>query len=251
LIQYIKKGVIILHFSRPLVTVFYMTFDLSIIISSTIATLTVITFVLIATKQMTHLKPNKLQNIIEWIVEFVQDIMINTIGKSDNLFILTTGITLLLYILVSNLLGIPFSFITTGEHTTQWIKSPTADAHVTMTLALMMIVYTHFIDIKLHGFKGYLRSYIKPFSALFPIVLIEQFATTLTLGLRLFGNIYAGEIMISLLTISVTSGFLPALLSSIPLLIWQGFCIFIGIIQAYIFVTLTMVYIANRVNQTH
>jgi F-type H+-transporting ATPase subunit a len=66
------------------------------------------------------------------------------------------------------------------------------------------------------------------------------------LGLRLFGNIYAGEVMLAFLASAVTQGFFVAVLASIPMLIWQAFCIFIGVIQAYIFVTLTMVYIAHR-----
>jgi F-type H+-transporting ATPase subunit a len=115
-----------------------------------------------------------------------------------------------------------------------------------MTLAIMIIAYTHFIDIRLHGLKHYLLSFFQPFKALFAINILEQFATTLTLGLRLFGNIYAGEVMLALLAGAVTHGFAVASLAAIPMLIWQAFCVFIGAIQAYIFVTLTMVYIAHR-----
>jgi F-type H+-transporting ATPase subunit a len=115
-----------------------------------------------------------------------------------------------------------------------------------MTLAIMIIAYTHFIDIRLHGFKHYALSFFKPFKALFAINILEQFATTLTLGLRLFGNIYAGEVMLTLLAGAVTQGFAAASLAVLPMLIWQAFCVFIGAIQAYIFVTLTMVYIAHR-----
>jgi F-type H+-transporting ATPase subunit a len=66
----------------------------------------------------------------------------------------------------------------------------------------------------------------------FPINAIEQLATTLTLGLRLFGIIYAGEVMLALLASAVTQGFAIAALASVPMLIWQAFCIFIGTIQA-------------------
>lgn len=121
----------------------------------------------------------------------------------------------------------------------------------------MMIVYTHFIDIRLNGFKSYLKSFFKPFKALFVINILEQFATTLTLGLRLFGNIYAGEVMLAILAGAVTNGFNSGwitgigagLLTAFPMIIWQAFCLFIGGIQAYIFVTLFMVYIGQRLNE--
>ncbi|EKN70206.1 F0F1 ATP synthase subunit A [Neobacillus bataviensis LMG 21833] len=184
---------------------------------------------------------------MEWILEFVKDIMNSSMVASNNLFILSTGVALLMYLFIANLMGVPFSIITVEEHPVAWWKSPTADAHVTMTLAIMIIAYTHFIDIRLHGFKHFFISFFKPFKILFPINAIEQLATTLTLGLRLFGNIYAGEVMLALIANTVTHGFFISLLASVPMIIWQAFCIFIGAIQAYIFVTLTMVYIAHRI----
>lgn len=245
-----------MHSTRPLVQIFGMTFDLSIILTSTISALIVLIFVYICTRYITEKKPGKLQNLMEWIIDFVENIMINSIGSKENFFILSAGVGLILYLFVANILGIPFSIIAGEEHATWW-KSPTADAHVTLTLAIMMIVYTHFIAIRLHGFKNYLLSFFKPFKALFVINILEQVATTLTLGLRLFGNIYAGEVMLAILAGAVTKGFNAGwftglgagLLTAAPMMIWQAFCLFIGGIQAYIFVTLFMVYIGQRVNE--
>ncbi len=183
---------------------------------------------------------------MEWVIEFVKDIMNTCMGASNNLFILSTGVTLMMYLVIANFMGIPFSIVTSKDQPVIWWKSPTADAHVTMTLAIMIIIYTHFLDIRTNGLKHYFLSFFRPFAALFPINLIEQFSTTLTLGLRLFGNIYAGEVMLALLASSVTHGFVTAFLTAVPMIIWQAFCIFIGAIQAYIFVTLTMVYISHR-----
>lgn len=235
-----------MHYTRPLVTWFNLTFDLSIVLTSTIASIIVFFIAILSVRNLTIKTPKMWQNFMEWIIEFVQNIMQTTIGRADNLFILSTGVALLMFIFIANLLGLPFSYVTgTNEHISWW-KSPTADAHVPMTLAIMMMAYTHFIDIRMHGFKHYFLGYFKPFKFLFIINILEQFCTTLTLGLRLFGNIYAGEIMLSILAGSINNGLLPAVLASIPMIIWQGFCIFIGGIQAYIFVTLTMVYIAHR-----
>lgn len=232
--------------TRPQVVLFNVTFDLSIILTSTIAAIIVFLIAYLFTLKPAADVPKKWQNFMEWVIEFVKDIMNNTIGASSNLFILSTGVVLLMYLFIANLMGIPFSVATAEKNSVVWWKSPTADAHVTMTLAIMIIAYTHFIDIRMHGFRHFFLSFFKPFKILFPINAIEQFATTLTLGLRLFGNIYAGEVMLALLAGAVTHGFVIASLASIPMMIWQAFCIFIGAIQAYIFVTLTMVYIAHR-----
>jgi len=236
-----------MDYSRPLFTWFNLTFDISIILTSTLASLAVFLLALLSVRNLSLKTPAKWQNFMEWIVEFVQDIMQSSMGKADNLFILSTGIALLMFIFISNLLGLPFNFITGIEQPISWWKSPTADAHVTMTLAIMIMAYTHFIDIRLHGFKHYILGYFRPFKFLFVINIMEQFCTTLTLGLRLFGNLYAGEMMMGLLAGAITNGLLAAVLISVPMLLWQGFCLFIGAIQAYIFVTLTMVYIGHRV----
>ncbi|WP_251552224.1 F0F1 ATP synthase subunit A [Neobacillus muris] len=232
--------------TRPQVVWLGLTFDLSIILTSTAAAAIVFLIAYLTTRNPSVHVPKKAQNFMEWIIEFVKDIMNSSMGASNNLFVLSTGVTLMMYLFIANFMGIPFSIVTVEEQPVTWWKSPTADAHVTMTLAIMIIIYTHFIDIRTNGLKHYLLSFFKPFAALFPINLIEQFSTTLTLGLRLFGNIYAGEVMLALLASAVTHGIVNAFLAAVPMLIWQAFCLFIGAIQAYIFVTLTMVYISHR-----
>lgn len=231
--------------AKPLVQFLGLTFDLSIVITVTVSSLLAMLVVFITSRKLTSETPNNLQNFIEWIIEFVQNIMAHTMSKTNNVFIVSTGVTLLVYLFIANILGLPFSFMT-GENHVSWWKSPTADAHVTMTLAIMIMVYTHFIDIRAHGFKSYVMGYFKPFKPLFIINLLEQLSTTLTLGLRLFGNIYAGEVMLGILVSSLQKGLLAALFATLPLALWQGYGIFIGAIQAYIFVTLTMVYIGHR-----
>lgn len=242
--------------SRPLVKLFGLTFDLSTILTSTLAALIVLFIAHLCTRHLTAQKPGKLQNAFEWPVEFVQNMMETSIGGKGNVFILSGGVGLLLYLFIANILGIPFA-LEIGKNHTLWWKSPTADAHVTMTLAMMMILYTHLMAIRLHGLKNYFKSFLKPFKPLVIINIIEQLATTLILGLRLFGNIYAGEVMLSVLTGAVGSSFDSGLLAGIgtgllvavPLAIWQAFCLFIAAIQSYIFVTLFMIYIGIRLNE--
>ena len=96
------------------------------------------------------------------------------------------------------------------------------------------------------------KTFVTPMWWLFPIKLIEEFANTLTLGLRLYGNIYAGEVLLGLLAglagMWSGGGIIAAI---IPTLAWQGFSIFVGTIQSYIFVMLTMVYMSHKVSQDH
>ncbi|MGM0904392.1 MAG: F0F1 ATP synthase subunit A [Bacillota bacterium] len=233
-----------MHSNRPLVKLFGLTFDLSIILTTSIAALIVFMIIVLCTRKLKERTPGKWQNFLEWMIEQVENIMHSSIGNRNNLFILSFGVVLFLYLFIANMMGIPFSFVA-GEKSFVWWKSPTADPHITMTMSIMMIVYIHFIDIRLHGIKKYLLSYIKPIKVLLPINVLEQFSTSQTLGLRLFGNIYAGEVMLTLLASSIVSGLGMGLLAAVPMVLWQAFCIFI----AYLFVLLTMVYIGQRVNE--
>lgn len=93
-----------------------------------------------------------------------------------------------------------------------------------------------------------MNSYIRPVAPLMPIKLLEEFTNTLTLALRLYGNIYAGEILLGLIASLANSGGMVTWIVGIPLqVVWQGFSIFIGSIQAFVFTTLTMVYMAHKI----
>ncbi|RIO63328.1 ATP synthase F0 subunit A, partial [Mammaliicoccus sciuri] len=134
-----------------------------------------------------------------------------------------------------------------------WWKSPTADATVTLTLSTLVILLTHYYGVKMTGTKGYFQNYTKPIFLL-PINIFEEFTSTLTLGLRLYGNIFAGELLLGLLAGLVTGDSTRAwgwIIGLPGLVVWQGFSIFIGTIQAYIFVMLSMVYMSHKVQDSH
>lgn len=213
-----------------------------------VAALIVFLIAFISTRNL-KLKPTGMQNFMEWVMDFVKNIIgSNMDWKTGGKFHIL-GITLIMFIFVANMLGLPFSVVIHGE---LWWKSPTADPIVTMTLAVMIIVLSNYYGVKAKGFKGYLGSFAQPMAFLFPLKIIEEFANTLTLGLRLYGNIYAGEILLGLLagmgTLWGGFGFFAAV---VPTMIWQGFSIFIGAIQSFIFVMLTMVYMNHKVSEDH
>jgi F-type H+-transporting ATPase subunit a len=154
-----------------------------------------------------------------------------------------------MYIFVSNMIGLPFAIVVDE---TLWWKSPTADPMITLTLAVMVVALSHFYGVKLKGVKGYGQGFFSPMKFLFPLKIIEEFANTLTLGLRLYGNIFAGELLLSLLAGGLAHQGIIGTIAAVPLtLLWQGFSVFVGSIQAYIFTMLTMVYMSHKVSHDH
>lgn len=195
-----------------------------------------------------QMKPTGMQNFMEWAVDFVKGIIGDTMDWKTGKVFLPLGLTLITYILVSNLVGVATVGVVGHD---LWWKSPTADATLTLTLSAMVIVLTHFYGIKMQGVKGYLKGYVSPMPVMLPFKIIEEFTNTLTLGLRLFGNIYAGEVLLGLLVGLAMSGPFGLLGSALPMMAWQGFSLFIGAIQAFIFTMLTMVYMSHKVSSDH
>ncbi|MBM7690682.1 F-type H+-transporting ATPase subunit a [Peribacillus deserti] len=224
-----------------------LNFNLANLLMITIASLIVFIIALASTRKLA-MKPTGAQNFMEWVMDFVKGLINSTMDWQTGGRFLLLGMTLLMYIFVSNMLGLPFSVVIGHE---LWWKSPTADPAITMTLATMVVGLSHYYAIKMKGTKAYLKSYVEPMKFLFPIKIIEEFANTLTMGLRLYGNIYAGEILLALLAGMATSGIGGTLGAILPMLAWQGFSIFVGAIQAFIFTMLTMVYLAHKVAEDH
>lgn len=181
-------------------------------------------------------------------MDFVKGIIKNNMDWKTGGRFHVLGITLIMFVFVANVLGLPFAIVWDDK---LWWKSPTADPVVTLTLASMVVVLTHFYGVRQKGLGGYLKTYFQPIPFLMPLKIIEEFANTLTLGLRLYGNIFAGEILIGLLAALGASSIFGMVGAVVPALAWLGFSVFIGAIQAFIFVMLTMVYMAHKVSTDH
>lgn len=194
------------------------------------------------------MKPTGKQNFIEWVLDFVRGIVSSAMDWKTGSRFLMLGMTLIMYIFISNMLGLPFNVVVGHE---LWWKSPTADPTITLTLSLMVMGLAHYYGIRMKGFGGYAKDFISPMPLLFPLKIVEEFANTLTLGLRLYGNIYAGEVLLALIAGLATSGVPGLLAGSVTMIAWQGFSIFIGAIQAFIFTMLTMVYLSHKVSHDH
>ncbi len=233
----------------------FLDFNLSNVLMMLIASTIVFLIVFIASRNL-QMKPKGRQNFIEFLVDFIRNIIGSTMDWKTGGRFLALGITLLLYIAVSNLLGLPFAI--SVDHQLWW-KSPTADPTITLTLAVMVVALSHYYGIKMKGLGEYTKEFFRPLPFLFPLKIIEEFANTLTLGLRLYGNIFAGEILLGLLAGLAVNGYADGIgsgiigtIAAIPtMMAWQGFSIFVGLIQAFIFTMLTMVYLAHKVSQEH
>ncbi|MCG1009896.1 F0F1 ATP synthase subunit A [Salinicoccus sp. ID82-1] len=228
-----------------------VTFNLSTVMMIIISSLVVFLVAFFMTRNLSVRPTGKSQVLMEVLMNFVKGIISGNMAWKQGGRFHFLALTLILYIFVANMLGLPFAFIAPDEDHTLWWKSPTADPSVTLTLASLMIVLTHYYGIKMRGTKAYLKSYVQPVWFMAPFKFIEEFTYNLTLGLRLYGNIYAGEILLSLLIMVMASGALGFVGGFIPLMIWQGFSIYIGVIQAFIFVMLSMVYLSHKVSDDH
>ncbi|MER1984342.1 MAG: F0F1 ATP synthase subunit A [Solibacillus sp.] len=233
------------HFDLGFMT---LTFNLSTVMMLVISALIVFLIAVLSTRKLA-LKPTGAQNFMEWVMDFVRGIIKSNMDWKTGGRFHILGITLIMFIAVSNLIGLPLGGIVYGHDL--WWKSPTADPTVTMTLAALILVLSQYYGVKMLGTGGYTKTFFQPMSFMFPLKIIEEFANTLTLGLRLYGNIYAGEILITLIAGLATSSALGFVGAIVPMMAWQGFSIFIGLIQAFIFTMLTMVYLSHKVSTDH
>jgi len=237
-----------MNHGEPIREILGIPFNLSNVLMITVSTLIVFIIAVLCTRRL-QMKPTGAQNFLEWVVDFVKGIVNSNMDwKTGGRFHLL-GVTLIMYVFVSNMLGLPFAFYINGDELL-W-KSPTADPIITLTLAIMVVGLSHYYGVKLQGPKKYVKGFFKPMAFMFPMKLMEEFSNTLTLGLRLYGNIYAGEVLLNLLVNLAKVSIIGAIAAFPMMMVWQAFSIFIGAIQAFIFTLLTMVYISHKVSDDH
>jgi len=170
-------------------------------------------------------KISGLQNFFEIIISFVEEQM-EKIGGKDVLIAVPFIATLFMFILFSNLLSLIPKFI-----------SPTGSLSTTIALSLCLIIMDIFYRTKRKGVLGYFKKYLKPSPIMLPLNIITNFSGTVSMAIRLYGNIMSGFI-ISLVLLQVaflTLGF-PVFVQMITLVT--------SVVQAYIFAVLAMIYIS-------
>jgi F-type H+-transporting ATPase subunit a len=193
--------------------------------------------------------PEGKQNIAEILVESLNNFFKQNIGHHWKPFAPYLG-TILIFLFVANIVSI-FNILPSGEflyHFTHLdffehfefdIAPPTKDINVTLALAVMSILLVMFSGIVIKGPKKFLKSFLEPVIIMLPFKILDYFTRPLSLCMRLFGNIFAAYILMEMLY-SVMPIIIPAIFSIY-------FDLFDGGLQAFIFVFLTSIYIAETI----
>lgn len=204
--------------------------------------------------------PNKKQTFIELLYDFV-DTQVKDIFHGDRKFVVGVCMTVFIWVFFMNAMKfIPVDFVATFMGwfgVKNWKPVATADINTTLALALSVISLVIVFSVKFKGFGGYLHELfctpfhgsgpistiiLAPFNFLFQ--LIELVSKPLSLALRLYGNMYAGEIIFLLIALMSAAGFTGIFLGGILHAAWAIFHILVVPLQAFIFMMLTAVYLS-------
>lgn len=229
--------------TNPSVTLFGIEFDLTILAMSLITVLVVFGLVAWSSRGLT-IKPKGKQNVIEYLYDFVRDTISPKLGRYTDHYSLFFFV-LFLFLIVANNLGLLVKLET--DHFNLW-TSPTSVFAVDFTLSLIVALMCHVEGVRKNGWKGYLTGFLQPYPAMLPMNLLEEVTNVLSLSLRLFGNIFVGEVMTSLILQLSSVSIALAPVALILNLLWAGFSIFISCIQAYVFIILASTYLGNKIN---
>lgn len=170
--------------------------------------------------------PGKPQIVLETVIGFFYDFFQGILGEKGKRYI-PYLITVILYIGFANIIGI-FGF-----------KPPTKDLNVTVALSVMSIVLIEYAHIRAKGLKQRMKDFAAPIAIVAPINFLELFIRPLSLCMRLFGNVLGAYVVMELIKLVV-----PIV---IPVFLSLYFDIFDGFIQAYVFVFLTSLFVAEGI----
>ena len=201
--------------------------------------------------------PNRRQAFVEILIDFVDEQAKGIFHHGDrNRFIAPLALTVFVWVVLMNAMDfLPVDWIALATHHVSdhgFRVVPTADVNTTFALSISVLVLTLYFSISVKGVGGWVHElFCAPFGAhplLWPanflFQMVEYVSKTLSHSLRLFGNMYAGEILFLLLWMWAATGVSGAIFGSILGLGWAIFHILIVLLQAYIFMMLTIVYLS-------
>jgi F-type H+-transporting ATPase subunit a len=210
------------------------------VVITTIFVFSIIAIISFLGNQNLKVIPEGLQNLTEYITEFIRDLAKTQIGEEEYLKWVPFLGTIFLFIFVSNWSGALFPWrlleIPNGE-----LAAPTNDINTTVALALLTSIAYFYAGISKKGF-GYFKRYLQPTPFLLPINILEDFTKPLSLSFRLFGNILADELVVAVLIALVP------LVIPIPIMVLG---LFTSAIQALVFSTLAGAYIGESLEDHH
>ena len=203
--------------------------------------------------------PTGLQNFVEMLVDFVNDSVRGSFsGKND--LVAPLALTVFCWVFLMNLMDlvpvdlVPWLFSLVGVHYMKIV--PTTDPNITFAMAIGVFMLIIYYSIKIKGVGGFVgeltgmpfqtdNMLLKPFTTVVNLILegVNLIAKPISLSLRLFGNMYAGEMIFILIALMYSGGVALALFGGGLQLIWAIFHILVITLQAFIFMTLTIVYL--------
>ncbi len=202
-------------FGQPVTTTVVTTWGLIVLVSAAA----------IVAGRNVHQQPTGWQAVLEWSLGGIGDLLDEMAGNGQRYVPLVASIGA--FVLVANL-----SSILPG------VEAPTADLNTPVALAIVVFFSTHYFGIRQRGLWTYLASFARPVPLLLPINILTDLSRSLSLSIRLFGNMLSHQVIVAVLLI-ILPLVVPAIL--------QVFGLAIGVLQAYIFTVLTAVYIGGAV----
>lgn len=204
----------------------HISLNATIVFTWAVSAMLVIGSWLITRKLSTETRFSRWQNVLEVLVVGMQDQIRGVSRQEPGRYLPFVG-TLFVFIAVSNLLSILPGY-----------QPPTGSLSTTTALAICVFIAVPIFGIAEQGFAGYLKHYIQPSVFMLPFNLIGELSRTIALAVRLFGNVMSSTMIVAIL-LSIAPLFFPIIMQALGLLI--------GLIQAYIFAVLAMVYIASAI----
>ena len=227
--------------AHPHATWLGLTVNTDTVLSTAIAGIVVLALAFFLRAKVTSTGvPNGVQLFWEAITVQMRGQIEAAIGMRIAPFVLPLAVTIFVFILISNWLSVlPLQYQEHG-HTVELLTPAAGDINYVLALALFVFVCYHAAGIWRRGIIGHPIKLLKGHVAfLAPINLVEELAKPISLSLRLFGNIFAGGILVSLIAL------FPAWIMWAPNAIWKSFDLFVGAIQAFIFSILTILYFSQ------
>ncbi|MBN9620539.1 MAG: F0F1 ATP synthase subunit A [Actinobacteria bacterium] len=211
-----------------------LTLNGNTIIGTLVAGLFIVLIGFLIRRKASATKPTKLQLVFETISQQVEEQVESSMGVRTAPWVVPFAMALFVFILIANWIAV----IPTGNHP-EYAPPPASDVNLTYALAIVVIGTMHVVGVRKRGFKGYYGHLFRKPRVLIPLNILEEIIKPVTLSLRLFGNIFAGTIMVALIAA------LPAWILWAPTVLWKLFDMFIGLIQAFIFGLLTILYLSS------
>ena len=224
-----------------------VTFNLTLLAMSLLTVFLVFAFVYWASRKMT-LRPKGKQNALEYLYDFVLGFTKGNIGnkyiKNYSLFLFS----LFLFLAVANNLGL-MAKLQTSHGENLW-TSPTANIAFDLALSLFITLICHVEGVRRRGVKKYLKAFATPVG-MTPMNILEEFTNFASLALRIYGNIFAGEVLSGLLVTLANLAVYWYPIAFVLNFVWTAFSVFISFIQAYVFTMLTSMYLGKKINGEH